>query len=53
MKRGVRIWEKPLENFDGVFGSNLAALGFRCWALGMLRIHFLFLRLGLDIFFGS
>jgi hypothetical protein len=32
MKRGVRIWEEPLEIFDGVLGSNLAALGSRCWA---------------------
>jgi hypothetical protein len=50
MKRGARIWEMPLEILDGVlgFGSNLAALGSRCWAFifGHVKHSFPFLGTG-------
>jgi hypothetical protein len=52
MKRGVRIWEEPLEIFDGVLGSNLAALGSRCWAFrfGLVKNSFPFLETGFGHF---
>jgi hypothetical protein len=52
MKRGVRIWEEPLEIFDGVLGSNLAALGSRCWAFrfGHVKNSFPFLETGFGHF---
>jgi hypothetical protein len=52
MKRGVRIWEEPLEIFDGVLGSNLAALGTRCWAFrfGHVKNSFPFLETGFGHF---
>jgi hypothetical protein len=55
MKHGVRISEKLLEILaDGVlgFGSNLAALGSRCWAFrfGHVKNSFPFLETGFGHF---